>query len=93
MPQSQILCLKIIVSGFVQGVFFRYSAKEEADKLSLTGSAKNLEDDSVEIIVCGEKEKIDEFINWCRKGPAMAKVERVEAKEIEFQKFSSFEIL
>lgn len=97
-------CFLINVSGFVQGVFFRHSAKIKADELKLAGYAKNLpphlqegsgglDDDSVEILVCGEKEKIDEFINWCRKGPPSAQVEKVETKEIELQKFSEFMIL
>ncbi len=88
-----MICRQIIIFGSVQGVFFRYSAKIEAEKLFLIGYAKNLDDGSVEIMVCGEKEKVDKFIDWCSTGPAMAKVERVEVKEIEFQKFKRFDIL
>lgn len=88
-----MLCYQIKIFGFVQGVFFRYAAKEEAEKLGLTGFAKNLNDGSVEIIVCGEKEKTAEFIKWCHSGPAMGKIERVEEKEIEFIEFKSFDIL
>ena len=88
-----MICCLINVFGSVQGVFFRYSAKREADKLNLTGYAKNLDDGSVEIIVCGNKEKIDEFIEWCRNASAMAKVERVEANKVEFKEFTKFDIL
>ena len=88
-----MICCLVKVFGLVQGVFFRYSAKIEADKLNLVGYAKNLDDGSVEIIVCGNKEKIDGFIEWCRNGSAMAKVERVEAGGIEFQEFENFDIL
>ena len=86
-------CFQIKVSGFVQGVFFRHSAKNEAEKLALVGYAKNLDDGSVEIAVCGEKEKINEFIKWCHHGPALAQVDSVEIKEIAQQKFSDFRIL
>ena len=89
----KMTCFLIKVSGLVQGVFFRHSAKIEAEKLGLKGCAKNLKDGSVEIIVCGEKDKINEFIEWCRNGSSMAKVERIEAKEIEYKKFKDFDIL
>ena len=89
----KMTCFLIKVSGLVQGVFFRHSAKIEAEKLWLKGCAKNLKNESVEIIVCGEKDKINEFIEWCRNGSSMAKVERIEAKEIEYKKFKDFDIL
>ena len=89
----KMTCFLIKVSGLVQGVFFRHSAKIEAEKLGLKGCAKNLKDGSVEIIVCGEKDKINEFIEWCRNGSSMAKAERIEAKEIEYKKFKDFDIL
>ena len=82
-------CFLIKVSGFVQGVFFRHSAKTEAEKLRLVGYAKNLEDESVEMVVCGEKEKIGVFIKWCQRGSALAQVERVETREIDFQNFDT----
>ena len=87
-----MVCNFIRVFGFVQGVFFRYSAKTHADELGLNGYAKNLKDESVEIVVCGNKEKIDEFMKWCQKGSPLAQVERIESKEIEFQKYSDFRI-
>ena len=89
----KMTCFLIKVSGLVQGVFFRHSAKIEAEKLGLKGCAKNLKDGSVEIIVCGEKDKINEFVEWRRNGSSMAKVERIEAKEIEYKKFKDFDIL
>ena len=89
----KMTCFLIKVSGLVQGVFFRHSAKIEAEKLGLKGCAKNLKDESVEIIVCGEKDKINEFVEWRRNGSSMAKVESIEAKEIEYKKFKDFDIL
>lgn len=84
---------QITITGLVQGVSFRYYAKKTALSLGLTGFAKNLEDDSVEIIVQGSKDNINKLINWCKKGPEQAKVENVEIKEINLtEKFNLFEI-
>ncbi|KKQ21546.1 MAG: Acylphosphatase [Candidatus Wolfebacteria bacterium GW2011_GWC1_37_10] len=88
-----MVCFCIKISGFVQGVFFRYSAKVEAEKLALVGYVKNLDDGLVESVVCGKAEKIDEFVKWCHKGPVLAQVEKVEIKEIPFRKFENFNIV
>ena len=58
----------MIISGLVQGVFFRAYAKDEAERLNLTGWVKNRWDGKVEMVIEGEKEKIDEMIKWCYKG-------------------------
>ena len=86
-------CYQIKISGLVQGVFLRYSVKQKAEKLGLVGYAKNLEDGSVEIVVCGDKDKINELINWCRIGPDLAKVKDVEIIEKPFQEFKDFQVL
>lgn len=82
----------IQIYGLVQGVFFRVSAKEIAEKLSLTGFAKNMSDGSVYIEAEGEKENLDKFIKWCYAGPSMAQVEKVAAKEASLKTFSEFSI-
>lgn len=84
--------LNIKVYGLVQGIFFRATAKEQADKLRLTGFAKNQPDGSVYIEVEGEKSKLDEFVKWCHKGPSMAQVEKVETTEKPLKNFSQFEV-
>ena len=68
----------IKIFGQVQGVFFRHSAKREAERLGLTGWVRNNDDGSVEIRAEGPRDKLEEFIVWCKKGPPAAKVERVE---------------
>jgi len=84
----------IFVSGRVQGVFFRSRTLDQAKKLGLFGWVKNTPDGRVEIVAEGDKEKLEELVDWCRKGPLFAKVEEVE---VEWQEstgeFSSFEIL
>ena len=61
--------LRIIVKGKVQGVFFRQTAKEKAGEFEVGGSIKNTPEGDVHIIATGTKEHLQEFINWCRRGP------------------------
>lgn len=83
----------IKIYGMVQGVFFRAGAQEEADKLGITGFAKNMPDGLVYIEAEGEKEKLDEFMTWCHTGPAMADVEKVEVSQDKVKNFSGFETI
>ena len=85
--------LHIIVHGYVQGVFFRANAASVANRFGLTGWVKNCSDGSVEIIAEGEKEKLNELLEWCRKGPSGAQVERVEKEWQEFKgEFQNFTV-
>ncbi len=68
----------VLVSGNVQGVFFRASAKKRADELNLRGWVRNLDDGRVEGIFEGEKENVDKMVEWCRKGPDFANVKDVQ---------------
>lgn len=70
--------LKLRITGRVQGVSFRWYAKQQADALGITGYAKNLPDGSVEIVAEGPERKLEAFVAWCRKGPAAAQVQNVE---------------
>ena len=70
-------CARFIVTGKVQGVFFRASAREQARRLDLSGHAKNLEDGSVEVIACGDAANIAVLERWLQTGPAGARVEGV----------------
>lgn len=83
--------LNIKIFGIVQGVFFRTTAKEEADKLNLTGFAKNEPDGSVYIEIEGEKNKLDNFLDWCKDGSTLARVNKIETTEGELKNFSTFE--
>lgn len=68
---------KFLVCGRVQGVFFRASTRHEAQRLSLTGYARNLADGSVEILACGDAAAIDELERWLHVGPPAARVDAV----------------
>jgi acylphosphatase len=71
---------ELLIEGRVQGVFYRASAQQEAQSLGLQGEIRNLPGGAVEAIVEGPKERVDEFIAWCRRGPPSAKVENVQVR-------------
>ncbi|MGK9172752.1 acylphosphatase [Yokenella regensburgei] len=71
-------CTICWVHGRVQGVGFRYSTQHEAQRLGLTGYARNMDDGSVEVVACGHQERVDQLITWLKAGgPRSARVERV----------------
>ncbi|TMA27228.1 MAG: acylphosphatase [Deltaproteobacteria bacterium] len=70
----------LLISGRVQGVFYRASAQQEALRLGLTGEIRNVPGGDVEAVVEGPKERIEEFIGWCRRGPPAAQVEDVRVR-------------
>lgn len=73
----------LIIKGRVQGVYFRLSTKEEADDLGLTGWARNLPDGAVEVVAEGPEDDIEDFVDWCRQGPPMARVDSVDIQRLE----------
>jgi acylphosphatase len=85
--------LSILVSGRVQGVFFRASAKSKAEEFGITGFVQNLPDGKVYIEAEGTDETLDRFKAWCAEGPPRAQVEQVEIKEGELQNYNSFDVL
>jgi acylphosphatase len=81
------------ICGKVQGVFFRASAKEEADLLGITGFARNLSDGRVEVIASGEREKLIKFHTWLKQGPPFAHVQDITYEELPWQTFERFDTL
>lgn len=69
---------RFLVSGKVQGVFFRASTREQAQRLGLGGHARNLPDGRVEVLAVGDAKAIDELATWLRQGPPQARVEAVQ---------------
>ncbi len=83
----------IIVSGRVQGVFFRANTQEVAQRLGLSGYVRNLPDGRVEVVAEGAEEALRKLIEWCHEGPPLARVERVEVRwENPTGEFSGFHI-
>lgn len=69
---------RFLVSGKVQGVWFRASARDQAVPLGLRGYAKNLPDGRVEVLAVGDAAAIDELAAWLRQGPPQARVDELE---------------
>jgi acylphosphatase len=76
----------------VQGVFFRQSAKTEADRVGVAGWARNLADGRVEVVVEGDAGKVKRFLDWLRRGPALARVDGVDLVEEPEQELRGFEV-
>ncbi len=69
---------RFLVTGKVQGVFFRASTRIEADRLGLDGYARNLPDGRVEVLAVGAEGAVQQLAQWLRHGPPQARVETVE---------------
>lgn len=83
----------LLINGKVQGVFYRATAKEMAEKLGLTGWVKNTSEGNVEAVISGEEQPVKKFIDWCRHGPSGAKVTHVEVMEAQEENFWDFTII
>lgn len=75
---------RCLVSGRVQGVYYRASAQQRARAAGIAGHARNLEDGRVEVLAYGEERRVLEFIDWLRIGPSAAKVTEVIVEVVEF---------
>jgi len=88
--------IHILVSGQVQGVFYRSFTKTAAEKLGITGWVKNLPDGRVEALATGNENKITKFIEELKRGPPASRVDNVEITEIQpseiKEKYTDFRI-
>lgn len=78
---NEAVSLRII--GRVQGVAFRATCEQEAQRLGVAGWVRNETDGSVEVHAEGEREAVDSLVDWCRHGPSGARVDDVEASPAE----------
>lgn len=84
--------LNIRVHGRVQGVFFRDSARRQAEKLGLVGLARNEPSGTVYIEVEGKDSVLEDFVRWCHQGSDFAQVDHVETETGEVSGFSGFRV-
>jgi acylphosphatase len=85
--------LHVLISGRVQGVFFRASTCEQANRLGLQGWVRNLPDGRVEALFEGEEERLKEMLGWCHQGPPGSLPGEVESRwEKEVGEFRDFRI-
>ncbi|MBS1505533.1 MAG: acylphosphatase [Bacteroidetes bacterium] len=84
--------VKVRVSGKVQGVFFRASTKEQADRLGVQGFVRNEPNGDVYIEAEAEENIVKEFLNWCSLGPTRARVDHLEIADGEMKNYQGFEV-
>ena len=84
--------VKYRVSGRVQGVFFRASAKQQASSLGIAGWVRNCENGDVEGGASGTKEQRDSFSRWLGEGPAMARGQELKLEAVDYKPFTGFEV-
>lgn len=84
--------LRIIVNGKVQGVFYRQSTKEMANRYGIKGIVRNLSNGGVEIIATGTEEQLQKLASWSRQGPPNASVFEVTTEKIPLQEFPNFSV-
>jgi len=88
---DQKVSAHIFVSGRVQGVLFRYSTRNRAKTLGVTGWVRNLSDGRVEAVFEGERDNVEMMIDWARKGSFLAKVKNVDVNWQQYKgKFNDF---
>lgn len=86
--------VKFTVSGTVQGIFFRNFCKDSADSLGLRGYVRNLDSGEVEVLVEGDKDKIEEMYKKLKQGPAHAQIREVKPEEKKWTgEFADFKVL
>ncbi|MEJ2869166.1 acylphosphatase [Actinomycetospora sp. OC33-EN08] len=73
----------LVVHGTVQGVFFRASAEQEAQRLGVAGWVRNRSDGTVEMLVEGAEDAVGSMVRWAHEGPARAEVTGVDVSEAE----------
>ncbi|MBN8576870.1 MAG: acylphosphatase [Cytophagales bacterium] len=84
--------LNLKITGTVQGVYYRASAKQKADALGVKGFVRNQPDGSVYIEAEAAPEVLEEFLAWCYQGPERAQVLNVETTSAALQNFKTFEV-
>ena len=82
-----------IISGRVQGVFFRAETQRAAERHGVFGWVRNKRDGTVEAVFEGRQQDVDDLLNWCRQGPRMSRVDKVDVNWLDYAgEFDSFDI-
>lgn len=86
----QLKCLRVEITGRVQGVGFRYWTLDMANQLAITGWVRNRHNGSVEAVFCGASLNVEEILTLCKQGPRFANVKTVNVIETVDQHFDHF---
>ncbi len=84
--------IRLLITGKVQGVGFRFYTCQEANRLGIQGWVMNKANGQVEAVAIGEENLVDQFINWCKDGPVTAKVTRIEIQDYAGKDIEGFEV-
>ena len=89
-----IMAVRLTITGRVQGVWFRASARDEALRLGLVGTVKNVSSGGVEIVASGDEAQLQRLIAWAHKGPPMANVMNVQIESLSSETlYDSFTVI
>lgn len=91
--EAMLITKHFIVTGRVQGVFFRAATKQKADTLNLTGWVRNVDSGDVEVLAVGEEPALKQFEAWLHRGPSAAQVIKVSAETLAAEQHEKFVIL
>ena len=86
-----VKCIRAVLTGKVQGVFFRDFVKQNANKLKIMGYVKNLRNGGLEFVAQGSDRNVDALVKLCRKGPIFAKVSGVEIEDFIIEEGEEYE--
>lgn len=84
--------IHLLVKGKVQGVFYRATARDVAERIGVTGWVKNTREGDVEAVASGSEDQLQQFIQWCKAGPPQAVVTDVSVDKIKDEAFEKFRI-
>ena len=84
------ICYQCRVTGVVQGVFFRATTQQKAERLGVRGYARNMPDGSVDVLACGEEAAVQALCDWLWQGPDYAKVEDVKCEQVAVDPVEEF---
>ena len=84
------ICSLFLISGKVQGVWYRAATREQAQRLGITGYARNLDDGRVEVLACGDAEAVTKLGEWLYDGPPLASVNKVERQDAAYREMTGF---
>ena len=87
------ICLRCIVNGKVQGVFYRSSTQARARTSKVTGWVRNCDDGSVELLACGDQENVNDLCEWLWEGPGHANVTAVQCYNEPYSEYDDFSVI
>ncbi len=87
---EKLLCVQCLISGKVQGVWFRANTQKKAQQLGVSGWVRNLPDGSVEVKATAPAERLNEFIAWLKIGPELARVDNITIESCAIEIFKGF---